>query len=356
MNVATKSLETLFLDIDEILEDLEIEWRNNSQFSYNPTAFQKVKSSGDNFMFCCPFHVENNPSCGILKEYPYTFNCFGCGHSGTLPQLVAHVLELPTEVHAEMYILKNYASISVKERPHLDIDLILDGGRHKDKIVSHLESELKQFVGKRHPYFYSRGFTERTLCKYEIGYDEKKQAMVIPVRASNGNLRFFKYRFVDRKGFLNEKNLYKKDIVYGLYYLLQAHGNVSSLFLTESETDTMSCYQSKLPAGAILGRILFNEQIRELLKAGVKEVNLFYDNDIYGLRCAYQSYNSLIKYPIRVNMVKYPGAMFGVNTWNQEEISCKDANDLLQRGLIGQIEVVPFERFHIDWSKIMKEE
>lgn len=352
-------LESIFLDIDEMLEDLQVEWVNHSEYEYNPSAFSKLKSAGDNYMCCCPFHVESNPSFGILKEYPYTWNCFGCGRSGTLPQLVAHAMELASpenamgEVYGEQYILKNYAIIDAKERPKIDINSILDG-KDADRRVSHLESEIHGFVGKRHPYLYSRGFSERTLAKYEVGYDEVARAMAFPVRTSKGKIRFIKRRFVDRKGFLNETNLDKKDIIYGLYYLLQAREVIPEIFLNESETDTMACYQGRLPAGAILGRILFQEQVIELQKAGVKVANLFYDNDLYGLRAAYQSYRMLSKTPIRVNMILYPGVRFGIDTLDEEEVLFKDANDLLKANLLSQIEIVPFETCGINWSKIVE--
>ena len=338
------------LDIDDVIEDLEMEWPNHPQFNYNPTAFSRVKSSGDNYMFCCPYHFEHDPDSGILKEYPYLFNCFACGMSATLPQLVAHALDLPTEVHGEHYILKNYAVIEKSKRPTLDLESILDGGKDRDKLVSHLDIELDQYKLKRHPYLYSRGFTERTLQKYEVGYDESTRSMIIPIRTSTGAIRFFKRRFVDRKGFLNEKNIYKKDVVFGLFYLKRALKTVPKIYLTESETDTMACYQGGLPAGAILGRILFHEQIMELLKAGVKEVVLFFDNDKAGLSCTYEAYQKLTKYPIRVSMIKYPGCAYGIDTWDEEDVALKDANELMQNGLMSKIEAVPIET--VDWKNI----
>lgn len=330
-----------------------MEWVNHPQYHYNPTAFSRLKTSGDNYMFCCPYHFEHDPDSGILRDYPYLFNCFACGMTATLPQLVAHALDLASEVHGEHYILKNYAIVEKEKRPPLDIESILDGGKNRDKLVSHLDVELDQYKLKRHPYLYSRGFTERTLQKYEVGYDESTRSMVIPVRTSSGTIRFFKRRFVDRKGFLNEKNIYKKNIVFGLYYLMKAMPSVKTIFLNESETDTMACYQGKLPAGALLGRVLFDEQIKELLKAGVKEVNLFLDNDKVGLEATWKAYQKLIKFPIRVNMVKYPGCAYGIDTWDEEDVAIKDANELVKNGLLNKIEIIPIE--NVDWTKIEKE-
>jgi DNA primase len=342
---------TLYIDIEEVLSELKVYYEETGQAQYNSTALTKIKVSGDNLMCCCPYEAENNPSFGILTSYPYTFQCFSCGKTGNLPQLVAHCCGFKNEVVAEHFLLKNLVMLSADQRPKLDLDDILDK-RSRDRRCSHLEEEMTQFVGKRHPYMYSRGFRESTLNKYEIGYDEYSQSMVIPIRTSNGNIRFMKRRFVNRKGFLNETNLDKKDIIYGLYYIKQAKTSITEIAINESETDTMACYQGGIPAGAILGRIVFKEQVVELMKADIKVVNLFLDNDYWGVRATLQAYNTIVSNsPIRVNVVKYPCQRYGVDTLDEEEISFKDANDLLKANMIGQINRITFDEYYSELNK-----
>jgi len=345
-----RELELLVLDIEEILLDLKSYWLDNEEYKYNPNAFENIKVQEDNIMCCCPFHMERRPSFGILKMYPYTSHCFQCDQGWSLPQLVQHVCGFPTIVHAERFLLKNYANTS--KRPTIDIESLFSKG--SDKKVPHLEQELLKYRDKRHPYLYSRGFSERTLTKYEIGYDEYSRTMVIPVRTSRGQIRFFKRRSVESKQFLNEAGVYKKDILYGLYYLLQAKESVPEIFITESETDTISLYQGKMPSVALMGRIMFKEQVKELLRAGVKKVNLFFDNDLSGLQCAYTTYKMLNQYPIRIGLVEYPSIKFGKDTWDKDEVDHKDANDLLLAGKLNEIEIVPFELSNYEWSKIME--
>lgn len=275
-------LEALHLDVEEVLDDLRLHWMENSGYKFNSTAFTKIAKKGNNVMFCCPHHHENNPSCGIQVNYPYTWNCFGCGAHGNLFELVAHALELPTPVHGENYLTKNYLLVDVKERPVLDLESILDG---RVNVVKHKVSdeEIQKLCSKRHSYIEGRGFIDKTLVTYEVGYDEDIGAITFPVRTTDGTARFIKRRLVDSKRFLNETDVAKKDIVYGLYYILRAGITPTEIYLNESETDTMSSYQGGYLAGAILGRILFKEQVMELLKAGVKTVNLFFDNDKAGV-------------------------------------------------------------------------
>lgn len=343
-------LEALNLDIEEVLDDLKLHWQEHSNYDYNSTAFSKVSKKGSNIMFCCPHHHETNPSCGIKVDYPYTWNCFGCGATGNLYSLVSHALELPTPVHGEHYLTSNYLIVDVKERPSLDLGSILD--KRDSKAVAKVEEkEIEDLCCKRHSYIKERGFIDRTLTTYEVGYDEGIRAITFPVRTTDGTARFIKRRLVDSKKFLNEANVSKKDIVYGLYYILRAGIKPTEIYLNESETDTMASYQGGFIAGAILGRILFKEQIKELLKSGVKTVNLFFDNDLAGVECTIKSYQSLSKTPIHVNVVKYPGLRYGVDTTQDSLIKYKDANDLLKAGAIKEIETVPYMDYLIELEK-----
>ena len=43
-------------------------------------GLEKVTVRGDNIMFCCPYHGERNPSCGIHAEKEVG-GCFACGYS-----------------------------------------------------------------------------------------------------------------------------------------------------------------------------------------------------------------------------------------------------------------------------------
>jgi DNA primase len=106
----------------------------------------------------------------------------------------------------------------------------------------------------------------------------------------------------------------------------------------------MACYQEGLPAAAIMGRILFKEQVSELLKAGVEKVYLFYDNDKRGQEAIEKSYELLNKTPIKVNIVKYPKHL-GIDTLDEEAIEAKDANKLLQLKQFGNIELLSYEEY-----------
>ena len=353
LQLMSSLLESLAIDIHGLLGELRMEWINSSRYDTNPNAFSKIKTSGGNIMMCCPFHSEGNPSFGVLKDYPYSFNCFGCGESGSLYQLIAKGMGFTTEVHAEYYLTKNWLVLKPESRPALDIDAILDSKRDLEGRQILSESVLDSFKGKRHPYLYSRGFSERTLTAYEVGYNPSTDSMCVPVRTAEGHIRFIQSRSVSAKVFDNAKGVYKKDIIFGIFYLLRAKGTVDTLYLTESATDTMACYQSGLPAGALLGKSMSKEQVQLLLRSGVRELNLLLDNDSWGLKGSYAIYQMLKDTPIRVNLMMYPDGHYGYNTDDEEDTAFKDANALLLGGKLRQIEKVPFELSGIKWSKFI---
>lgn len=313
------------LDIAAILSDLRMQWLRSQQYCFNTTAFTRLRPTGNNIMFCCPHHPENNPSCGIMVDFPYGWSCFGCGSSGNLQQLVSYALSV-SEIKAMRYIVKNYTCGAGLKRNLLDIDRLFGCSGRMERTED--GGLVGAFLSKRHTYLYKRGFSDHTLDKYEVGYDEGKGAITFPVRDSKGIVRFIQRRSVHGKMFFNEKSIQKKDILYGLYYIVSSGKRIEELYLVESITDVLSCYEVGFPAVAIMGRILFKEQIMELLRAGIKKVNLFLDNDQWGREGAEKACQLLKKTPVRIAHVATPDSGY------------KDANDLLVAGKLKTIQII----------------
>lgn len=321
-------LSSLYLPIEDLVETLRMNWPDNAASSHNPLAFSKRKVCESNIMFCCPMHEESTPSCSLKTSPPYVWYCFGCEASGNVTQLVAYVLGLRGEVQALQFLLREYAVTEVDKRPSLDMDALLEQ-RKQEHVIT--EEEVRKYTEQAHHYMRGRGLSEHTLKRYEIGFDSERREVVFPVRTSAGRVRFLARRSVDSKRFHNASGVYKKDLVYGLYYILQSGRGFDEIWLTESAIDTLSCYQARLPAGAVLGRTLFKEQVQELMRAGIKHVHLFFDNDTAGKEGALEAHNLITSMsPIRVSRVVYP------NT------AVKDANDLLRAGLLRGIPSAPF--------------
>lgn len=355
------TLELFDINVEELVDDLRFHWQERDN-SYNDTAFSRKKKTSENIMFCCPFHAESNASAGLRLTYPYVFNCFGCGTSANLYKLVAHALGAKNELIGEQYLTKNYFILDTQQRKPIDIESLLDGSELDRKRSVH-EGDVQKYLKLRHTYMYRRGFSDHTLDKYEVGFDQESQSIVFPIRTSKGNIRFLKRRSVVSKSFMNESSIDKKDILYGLYYILQAPRFITEVDVNESETDTMACYESKRPAVALLGRLMFKEQVLELAKAGITSVNLFLDNDKAGVEGTIKAYQLISAMTaIRVNVVLFPQGHFGID--GTHDMPYKDANDLLQADKMGDITVIPFEDFicrikhkeqiEVNWNQFLK--
>lgn len=348
-------LRIMDIDVEELLEDLLLEWPKHPDFTYNQTAFQKISPKDGNVMCCCPFHADSSPSFGIETSYPYRYNCFACESSGNIVRLVTHSLNLKSELQGLQYLRKIYLAISHRDRQRFDIDKVLHGREGLEKKRTLPESELSKYAGPFHEYIVKRGFRERTLRLYEVGYDKETNSVTFPVRTSSGLLRFINRRSVVGKSFLNEKGVYKRDILYGLWHILRSGRNIKEVYLNESIIDTMSCYENGMAACALMGRLLFKEQVRELLLAGIKHIKLFLDNDLYGVLGAVSAYELLRKTPIKVSVVLYPEVHFGIDTIDKGRILHKDANDLHLSGRMKDIREVPYFSFHSSLLKDVKD-
>ncbi|MFF2480285.1 CHC2 zinc finger domain-containing protein [Paenibacillus sp. NPDC058071] len=340
-------LQTVQLNLHKIVDDLRSAWSDRTDAYLNRHAFSKARTVGDHIMFCCPYHSEANPSFGIRTCYPYVFHCFGCGISGKLSKLIAETFRLPSEAHAARYILRRYFDSNRASRPPLIAEHILDG-RQTNRERSLTERETVRFTKQFHPYMtVERGLHAETLRAYEVGFDKSSQSVTFPVRTRQGLLRFIKRRSVHRKSFLNERQVIKKDIVYGLWHILNSPLPIKRIRITESEIDAMSCFQTGYAAGALLGKQMFKEQVFELMKAGIDTIDLFLDNDPFGVHAGLKAYKlvSAIS-PIRINMVLYPSGHWGIDSTHPEtDMPFKDANDLLLAGMLDQTTVVSFEKF-----------
>jgi DNA primase len=299
----------ILIDVESLIRQLKPYVKDN----YN--AFTKIKDTGKDIMCCCPFHEDNNPSFGIRKEPPYMYHCFGCGESGTVEDLVYKITK------DDKLFNSVYFNIS-ENRPKLDIEEILNKNQCKEEII-----EFEKYKDRYPKLLMERGISPYTFHKYEVYYDGKN--IVIPIRDVTGKVRFKQLRGLYEKIYINSVDIDKKDILYGLYYLVNSEKVFDSVYVVEGTFDAMACYQAGLPAVALMGNVLFSEQLK-LLSRYFKTVNLFLDNDDAGISGQKKAYELILKSksPLRVNVVEYPD-------------KSKDANDLLKRNLLNSIKLVP---------------
>jgi DNA primase len=218
-------------------------------------------------LYChCPFHQDNNPSFNINIESGL-WNCFaGCG-GGNLIQLVQRV-EGCNELKAMLYISQFGENI--------DISSIENKSTHKsNKFYS--EKEMSKYKADIPQYLINRGFDEVTLRKWEIGYDEGKQCVTIPVRDIDSKLRGIIYRVsndIEKPKYKYSKGLQKERLLFGLYM----YPNEDTYVLTEGSLDAIWLAKHGYNGIALLGSIMSKGQ-EELIRQNINKLILCLDND-----------------------------------------------------------------------------
>lgn len=342
MSNAREILESLYIDVEELIDELRFSFQHTTKAQTNPTAFTGFNDTGNWVMTCCPVHTETRPSFGISKDPPYHCNCFYCGYLGTIDVLIETALELE-EGEGIKVLLSTY--IVDGKRKTFDMVEYIENRRNTYKIPNLDESVLDEIKASRFKnewiynvgmaYMRQRGFDDHTLSTYEICVDTTTETIVFPQRTRTGELRFLQKRKIGGTfhgaKFINEGSAIKKDIVFGLHFINKLRttpDRIKRVRLVESPTDCMSNYQVGIPAVAINGRILFWNQVRELQLAGITEVDLMLDNDDAGRKGTEDAIKILDKAGFVVNRVIYPSPFF------------KDSNDLLMAGLLDSLETV----------------
>lgn len=301
------------------------------------------KDSGDNIQFCCPFHGETRPSCGI-NIYTEVGSCFACGTGYNIPKLVAHCMDwvLPrgeyNYAEANAWLEEKY-NLDKKQvfQKHMGVIRIEDDEDAEEEPVPtrHEMSRNALAVFKSgkaiHDYFFERGFTKETARKFLVGWDEKRMRITVPVIWGDGvpcgiigravlemkidgetNQEFFD---VYEEGNNVKYHIYDNFPVGEILFPLPQFELVEdTAIIVEGQYDAMWCHQLGFPQTlASLGsklvynkRLQSSKQIDLLTSMGVKKVILIRDKDKAGMEGIERDVKLLKKEGIIPYGITYP--------------------------------------------------
>lgn len=263
-------------------------------------GLEKIKVSGDNVMFNCPFHGERNPSCGVtaVKEVG---NCFSCGQHFNLPQLVAHCKGC--SILEAIEFLNSFFNKDFRTVTKNSYKLYGEEDVESDTIPF---TELAPFHSGKvsHTYLLKRGFSEEDFIKFNLGWDSDKKRITIPFFNECGELLGFSGRAV-----MNEKD-YGYESIYGdeAKYYIYNHFNAKKYFyplnlfrpvngtaiIVEGLLDAMWLHKNGYPnALSIISAEISKEQIKRIKLLGIDKIILCLDNDVAGQRGCERFYKTL---------------------------------------------------------------
>jgi hypothetical protein len=162
-----------------------------------------------------------------LEHFILTGNCFACGQSHTLPEVISYCFGKDDMFGkwGMRWLIKNFDAVEIEERKDVEIDMDRNNITNKDNVLGNSNADKHStFVSEDeldkyryyHKYWASRGITDDAIIElFDLGWDAKTDCITFPVRDINGNCLFVARRSVKTKWFNYPKDVEKP--LYGLY-------------------------------------------------------------------------------------------------------------------------------------------
>lgn len=312
-----------------------------------------LKKKGQNLWACCPFHDEKSPSFSVAPAKGI-YKCFGCGKAGDAISFVEEHDGL-NYIEAIRYLAQKYG-IEVIEEEQSDEQLQQQNDRDSLFIVLNYAKDYFKDILRNNEegrsiglsYFKERGFTDKTLEKFELGYsldqwsafsdtaisnsysedilekggllikkegkkyDRFRGRVIFPIHNVTGKVIAFGARTLKKDGkpkYLNspETEVYHKSkILYGLFQGKQAIRQFDNCYLVEGYTDVISLHQSDIEnVVASSGTSLTDDQIR-LINRFTDNITVLFDGDTAGLKAALRGVDMILEAGLNVRVVVFP--------------------------------------------------
>ena len=316
--------------------------------------FVVLKKSGSNFKGLSPFSDERTPSF-MVSPAKQLWKDFSSGKGGSV---VSFLMEHEHFSYPEaIKYLANKYGIEVEETERTDEQKEKATQKENLFIVSDYAKEyfhktlLNVEEGKAIglSYFKERGFTQKTIEKFSLGYsldkwdaftntaikkgyqleflektgltivkgekqfDRFKGRVIFPIQSMSGRTLGFGGRILtnDKKAakYLNspESDIYhKSDVLYGLYQAKNIISKDDNCYLVEGYTDVLQFNQSGIiNVVSSSGTALTPNQIR-LINRLTKNITVLYDGDDAGLRASIRGIDLILEQGMNVKVCTFP--------------------------------------------------
>lgn len=317
--------------------------------------FLTLKKSGQNFKALSPFSSEKTPSFYVVPAKGI-FKDFSSGKGGDAFTFVMEH-EKMSYIEAIRYLAKKYGvtieenkvseefQAQQSEREGLYILMNFAKEFYKEKLT---ESEEGRSIGLS--YFRERGFNDRTIQKFELGYalegwehfskeaiakgynkellektglvvkkedgstyDRFRGRVIFPVHNLTGKVIAFGARMLgkdkNQPKYINspETEIYhKSNVLYGLFQAKNTIRQHNTCYLVEGYTDVISMHQADVEnVVASSGTALTEEQIK-LIKRFTDNITVLFDGDAAGIKAALRGIDMILQGGMNVRVVLFP--------------------------------------------------
>lgn len=210
---------------------------------------------------------------------------------------------------ARRFILKDHTRTAMKG----DLSAYVGQGTRKSfskddpvAVDEHaLSSGSFQFLPKEaRNYLDARGISANSRGRWQLGWHEDEERLVIPAFDMEGKFRFIIKRSLSSRGslkYLYTEGAIKTSILFGACNLDMEQVRSIGLILVEGSLDVIRLHQLGFRnAVAILGSGLSQKQVRLIAKLNPRRVYLFFDKDTAGAENIADAKEKLTKVPLFV--------------------------------------------------------
>ena len=316
--------------------------------------FLGLKKSGTNFKGLSPFTQERSPSF-MVSPVKQIWKDFSSGKGGNV---VAFLMEHEHFSYPEAirYLAKKY-NIEIEETEQTDAEKEKLNERESMFLVAeHANSYFKETLWEASEgkaigltYFKERGFTDKTIKKFDLGYspqekdafsksalkngfqldflektgltiinenyqvDRFRGRVMFPIKSLSGRVVGFGGRILgDNKKtakYLNspESEIYHKSkVLYGIYEAKQSIAKEDVCYLVEGYTDVIQMVQSGVTnVVSSSGTALTELQIR-LIQRLTQNIVVLFDGDAAGLRASLRGIDMILAQGMNVRVCSFP--------------------------------------------------
>jgi DNA primase len=317
--------------------------------------FVSLKKSGMNYKALSPFANEKTPSFFVVPSKGI-FKDFSSGKGGDAITFVMEHEKL-TYTEALRYLAKKYGVEIKEDRQSLE-SKEAQTERESLYILMNFAKDFyrRQLTGSEEgisiglSYFRERGFNDRTLEKFELGYalegwenfskeavtsgynkellektglvvkkddgstyDRFRGRVIFPVHNITGKVIAFGARMLgkdkNQPKYINspETEIYhKSDVLYGLFQGKNAIRQQDVCYLVEGYTDVISMHQADVQnVVASSGTALTENQIK-LIRRFTENITVLFDGDAAGIKAALRGIDMILKGGLNVRVLLFP--------------------------------------------------
>ena len=230
---------------------------------------------GTDYIIFCPYHNNNRTPAGEVSKDHGMFFCFGCQTTKTLVEFIMYTSNR-TYFEAVRYIKNKDQENSIEDSVNKALIEKPEFIKYDELLIKRLTNQALESP-RAIKYFEGRSITKESINKFNLGYSEKQDSVIIPVHSPDGLCIGFVARTIEGKEFKNTPGLPKGRVLFNLHRIKTS----SIVYLVESSFDAIRLDQVGFPAVATLGANVSATQI-SLLKKYFNNIVLIADNDDAG--------------------------------------------------------------------------